>query len=343
MKHIYLLIDDLSNTGGTERVATLIANQLNKNGYKITIFSLSLIKEEIFFPLDKNILIKSSNDKKFKFLEIIKILRLSSKNKNPVIIISMGKLSFVSSLLSIIFKPYKLILSEHISFESYNYLKKFLKKQSYKLANKVILLTDNDKKIINIKNSTVIRNINPYYNNKVNNYDSRKNIAVAIGRFTYQKNFERLIELWNTSNITNWELMIIGKGENEEKLKELSKNNTNIHITPPNNRLDKIYNNAKLMLMTSRYEGLPMVLIEAQSFGLPIISFNCKTGPAEIIINNESGYLIDYNNNEEFINKLVFLCNNENELSRMNINAIKNSYHFSPEEIIKDWIKTIEE
>lgn len=255
----------------------------------------------------------------------------------------MGKLSFISSLLSIIFKPYKLIFSEHISFESYNYLKRFLKKQSYKISNKVILLTQNDKNIINIKNSTVIRNINPYYQSNVTSYNSRKNIAIAVGRFTYQKNFERLIELWSIANINNWELMIIGKGENEEKLKELSKNNTSIHIMPSNNRLDEIYNNAKLMLMTSRYEGLPMVLIEAQHFGLPIISFDCKTGPAEIIKNNESGYLIDYNNDKDFVNKLVFLCNNNNELSRMNINAIKDSYRFSPENIIQDWIKTIEE
>ncbi|NBM01615.1 glycosyltransferase family 4 protein [Proteus sp. G2671] len=343
MKNIYLLIDDLSNTGGTERVATIIANQLNKYDYNITIFSLSLIKKEIFFPLDKNISIRNSNDKTLKFLEIIKILRLSSKNKATVIIISMGKLSFISSILSILFKPYKLILSEHISFESYNLLKRFLKKQSYKIANKVILLTKNDKDIINIKNSAVIRNINPYYQHNIQKYNSRKNIAIAIGRFTYQKNFERLIKLWNEANITNWDLMIIGKGENEEKLKELSKNNTNIHIMPPNNRLDKIYNNAKLMLMTSRYEGLPMVLIEAQGFGLPIISFDCKTGPAEIIKNNESGYLIDYNNDKEFIKKLIYLCNNDNELSRMNINAVLNSYHFSPEKIITDWIKIIEE
>ncbi|MBQ0213165.1 glycosyltransferase, partial [Proteus vulgaris] len=232
---------------------------------------------------------------------------------------------------------------EHTSFESFNFIKKYLKKISYKIANKVVFLTKHDEKIVNIKNSIVIKNINPYYNNSIHDYNKRNNIALAIGRFTYEKNFERLINIWNYANIANWELIIIGEGENEKKLKELSIDNPKIHIIPPSNKLDEFYNNAKLMLMTSRYEGLPMVLIEAQSFGLPIISFDCKTGPAEIIINKESGYLINYDDDKEFINKLILLCNNDSELLRMNVNAIKNSHRFSPQNIIKDWIKVIEE
>lgn len=343
MKTIYLLIDDISNTGGTERVTSILANQLDENGYNVIIFSLLFSHDEVFFSLNKNIIVEKEHTNKNKFLQIIKILRLSLKNKHPMIVISMGKLSLITSFLSLIFKPYKLIISEHTSFESFNFIKKYLKKISYKIANKVVFLTKHDEKIVNIKNSIVIKNINPYYNNSIHDYNKRNNIALAIGRFTYEKNFERLINIWNYANIANWELIIIGEGENEKKLKELSIDNPKIHIIPPSNKLDEFYNNAKLMLMTSRYEGLPMVLIEAQSFGLPIISFDCKTGPAEIIINKESGYLINYDDDKEFINKLILLCNNDSELLRMNVNAIKNSHRFSPQNIIKDWIKVIEE
>jgi glycosyltransferase involved in cell wall biosynthesis len=89
--------------------------------------------------------------------------------------------------------------------------------------------------------------------------------------------------------------------------------------------------------MTSHYEGLSMVLLEAQSFGLPIISFTCKCGPRDIITDGVDGYLIPENDNELFIQRLLDLMNDETQRKTMGKQAIASSMHFSKEKIMKRW------
>ncbi|VDA79070.1 GalNAc-alpha-(1-_4)-GalNAc-alpha-(1-_3)-diNAcBac-PP-undecaprenol alpha-1,4-N-acetyl-D-galactosaminyltransferase [Klebsiella pneumoniae] len=127
-----------------------------------------------------------------------------------------------------------------------------------------------------------------------NNYDYmdillKKNCVLAVGRLTYQKNFEALIQIW--ANLPEhirsaWELHIAGDGENKDTLRKLI---SELNVTSSVKLLGNVSNikteylTASVLCMTSRYEGLPMVLIEAKDFAIPVISFDCPTGPAEII------------------------------------------------------------
>ena len=95
--------------------------------------------------------------------------------------------------------------------------------------------------------------------------------------------------------------------------------------------------------MTSRYEGLPLVLLEAKQYGLPIVSFNCPTGPSEIVIDGENGYLINDFDIEEMSNRIIELIKNEKLREDFSKNSMKDTDKFNKDKILKQWIDLIEE
>ncbi|EJD6353798.1 glycosyltransferase, partial [Proteus mirabilis] len=107
---------------------------------------------------------------------------------------------------------------------------------------------------------------------------------------------------------------IVGNGKEYNNLLSLisEKNlNNNIKILPPTKNINKIYKSASIYCMTSRFEGMPLVLLEALSFNLPLIAYDCNTGPSEIITSDENGLLIENTNTEHYISALSKLALNE--------------------------------
>jgi len=95
--------------------------------------------------------------------------------------------------------------------------------------------------------------------------------------------------------------------------------------------------------MTSRSEGFPMVLLEAKAFGLPIVSFDCETGPSEIVKNNEDGFIVPMNDTVQFTEKLDLLVNNFDLRKKMGRKATENVKEFYPDKIIKQWEDILDE
>ena len=95
--------------------------------------------------------------------------------------------------------------------------------------------------------------------------------------------------------------------------------------------------------MTSRYEGLPLVLLEAKQYQLPIVSFNCPTGPSEIVLDSENGYLIDNFDTNEMSNKICKLIEDKELRGRFSENSLNDTEKFSKERILQQWIHLIEE
>lgn len=346
MKKIAILIDDITTVGGTERVASTIANKLSgKND--ITIFSLNKKNEKPFYDIIPDINIIISDDKKHLFKIISTALKIKKMNFDRIVTFSMGRLSFEFCIIFFILGVRNIYLSEHVSFESFPEWKRKLKIIAYKLAHKIGVLTDVDVKNLKgngIDQVTCLPNISPFekvaYENKVTNYDSRENLVIAIGRMTYQKNFQAMIDIWSKINTEGWRLIIIGDGPDKNNLlkimDQLSLKNVELH--PFSTNVIDYYNRAKLILMTSRYEGLPMVLIEAQSFSIPIIAFDCQTGPSQIINNNENGFLVDNNDVNSFSEFLQRFLSDRLIQHEMSIKSLENAERFTSEKIIPLWI-----
>ena len=110
-----------------------------------------------------------------------------------------------------------------------------------------------------------------------------------------------------------------------------------VHINEPVNNIRDIFLQSSIYLMTSRNEGLPMVLIEAQTCGLPIVSFDCPEGPKEIINDSKNGYLIQPGNTEAMIYKIVRLASDKTLRRSFGDDAYETSKRFSEKEVMKKW------
>lgn len=312
----------------------------------VEIFSLNDNNKKPFYSLNNDVKLEYGTGKKYK--DLIYYFKKCKDENFKVVVVSMGRLSFESSMLARIVSFKNIYLYEHVAIESFKLHIKLLKLLSFRLAKKIIVLTNNDCRLLkekyNQKNIVCIPNINPYCHNlkDIKHIAQKSNIALAVGRYTKQKNFSELIDIWSKANIPNWKLYIVGDGPQRSELEALIKNNQTIKLLPSISDIDKLYNKAKIYLMTSLYEGLPMVLIESQSFGLPAVSYDCPTGPNEIIKENFSGFLIPQGETTLFTSKLIELIENENLLESFSNNAIEQSKQFSAEIILPKWLSLLE-
>ena len=123
------------------------------------------------------------------------------------------------------------------------------------------------------------------------------NVALSIGRLNPQKQFDALLRVWARVGAarTGWTLRVVGDGEEKETLARLADElgiTDSIEFRPATPQIADHYREAAIYVMSSRYEGLPMVLIEAKCFGLPSVSFDCPNGPDEIIRHDTDGLLV---------------------------------------------------
>lgn len=170
-----------------------------------------------------------------------------------------------------------------------------------------------------------------------------KKRVLSLGRLTYQKGFDLLIKAWKEvhASCPEWELYIFGNGPEEQSLLKLCsslglKNCISINKATP--KPEKEFLNSSLYVMSSRYEGLPMVLLEALSYGLPIISFQCPCGPKDII-QNEFGSLIKNEDTEKMAESIIEWIQDKNKRLSAGRSAKKAAQKFKIDYIMKKWIK----
>ncbi|HIE0440255.1 TPA: glycosyltransferase, partial [Serratia marcescens] len=164
----------------------------------------------------------------------------------------------------------------------------------------------------------------------------------AVGRLSNQKGFDRLIALWRgvAAQVPDWRLLIIGDGpERDALLRQIEDAGLarQVSLLPATADVADYYRQASLYLMTSRYEGLPMVLIEAMSFGLPLVAYDCKTGPAELIDDGVNGYLVPDDDAAAFSEGVIKLMLDPGLRAHFSVAALEKSRRFSPERIYPQW------
>jgi glycosyltransferase involved in cell wall biosynthesis len=214
-----------------------------------------------------------------------------------------------------------------------------------KSLDKLVVLTKNDldKWKITHRNVTQISNVNP-----LNNPEKSKLIAkkvVSLGRLDAQKGYDMLIDVWRliAANYPDWTLEIYGQGEWYQMLQDKIINynlQDKVILKGVVSNVEKVYGNGSIYVMSSRYEGFGMVLIEAMSCGLPAVSFDCEHGPREIITDGSDGFLVEPNNIDQLAEKICFLIENEYLRMEMGSNAIESVKRFSKEPIMLKWIET---
>lgn len=358
MKKIALVKWIIDGTDGGLKVSTDLANELSKV-YEVHLISV-ISTEEIFFPLNNAVRYKNLSSQKISmsknFVKAVKLLRTYIKKNNIEVLFGIGMTMNIVGIISTIGLKTKFISCDHTNsiVDIDTTMKKLQRYVGAKLADMIITLTSADrnnyikKYKINPKRVDYIYNwINSIDVEKKYNLDSKK--LITVGRFHKQKGYDYLskVVIKVLSIYPDWQWDIYGSGNDQIKqdlITELDKGGvlSRVHFKGNVKGTDNIYPDHAIYVMTSRYEGLPLVLLEAKQYGLPIVSFNCPTGPAEIVLDGENGYLIENFDINQMSQKIIELIDNNELRLGFSKNAMLDTDKFNKNKIIKQWIELIE-
>lgn len=176
--------------------------------------------------------------------------------------------------------------------------------------------------------------------------DIQQKRILTIGRIEYQKGYDKLINIAKViaGECKDWSWDIYGDGLEIEKLKErIAKEGLNnfIHLKGKSKAIDEIYSNYSIFALTSRYEGMPLVLLEAYAHHLPLISFDCDCGPSEIIRDCENGFLIPCYDECGYAIKLLELIKDEKLRTDFSNNCNLSVREFDLDYILNQWMELI--
>lgn len=168
-------------------------------------------------------------------------------------------------------------------------------------------------------------------------------VILAVGRLDNQKNFPELIDIWAliAKDYPDWKLRIVGEGYTDVRILKKVKEHgleEQFELCPFTKEIQKHYLSASIYAMTSAFEGLPLVLVEAESMGLPLVSYACPCGPRDIIRDGQDGFLVEPGDKETFAARLRQLIEDEELRRRMGQAAKINSQRFSLEHVMKQWV-----
>ncbi len=339
--------------GGVEKILVNLINFILTKNYEIILISSNFKKQLI--KKKKNFKYVNLNSKKNIFLNDRISRSFSAYSKLREVLKEQKKDNFIvfslqSSILAIIACKilghrhkvvvrnaedpiYSAIYAEN---KIISYFVLFLKLIFYNFSDGIITNSKGSKLSLNkfLLNKNIEAIYNPYLKKKSNrNKKKRSNIILSVGRLTKQKDFRSLIFAFYKikDKIINYNLIIIGEGELKNSLIKLTKDlkiDKRVKFLGWRNKLEKYYKKSKLFVLSSLYEGLGNVLIDAINYEVPIVTTNCKSGPSEIINNKKGGYLSLVSDSDDLSKKILFALKNYNLSKKKILFAKKNINRF---------------
>lgn len=351
--NICFTICSLSNCGGTERVSTMIANELSARGYHVFFVSYAG-QRKLFFPLNRQIsvfrILRNRWEHKMRHIPGYVQWRYQRflRKKAIDVVIDVDVLMAEISAIACSRVGCKLISWDHFN---YNYMQGTKRKQNVlqlveRCASQLVVLTQADKKMyaentdFNPDFITQIYNPISPIEQEVISHGKKK--VLAVGRFSPIKGFDLLLRIWSMvePQMPEWELEIVGDdGLDEAGLSPLKEELglQRVTLLPATRQVAQFYRDASIYVLSSRSEGFPMVLLEATSMSLPIVAFDCQTGPNEIIEDGCNGFLISPGDLTMFAQKLMCLMQDENLRHKFGRRSFEISQKFSLSEICDQW------
>ena len=345
---IILIIADITRTGGTERATVNLANMLCQN-HEVKILSLS--DENIsFFELNDNVIIDALGLKEIPkeiYKKVSWYFSLYKSLKKKLLIYSadiiIGEGHNISTILPLSKnKGARTIASEHIDYDSIpswsRALMKYISPKHYCL---IVLSDIARRKLLSInKRVEVIPNVLPFESNSYANLKSQR--IIMVGRISKEKGYDRLIPIAEKlqKEFPTWKIEIFGNGDLKPQIIELFKEKKldNVIINEPVKNIQNEYMKSSMLFITSYSEAMPMVILEAQSCGLPVIGFKCE-GTEALIKNDETGFVVE--TADEFYSMAKLLISDYNKRQAVGICAKKEASYYNSENIKKLWERVL--
>lgn len=211
--------------------------------------------------------------------------------------------------------------------------------------DKFVVLTNEDRGYWgNLPNIEVIPNAAMHVSDAYSDVMNKR--VIAVGRLDYQKGFDRLIQAWqlvrHTGKFTDWKLDIFGQGEWREMLQQMidkAELQNTVCLNRPTKQIGEEYVKSDMLVMSSNYEGFPMVMIEAMACGLPVVSFDYKCGPKDIIQTGINGLLVPNGDIQALADAMMKVMEDEAYRKMLSLNARKVVDTYSEQAVMSQWIR----
>ena len=347
-KYKIALVGYTLNKGGLEKVMSNLSLYFDSKNMEVHTI---LICGDVAYPYGG---ILKSFESENKYLRYVKLYAYFRKNKFDFIIDFRFRLNPITEFLitKIIYNA-PVISTVHSSkiehyFPENKYLTKWLFNSSYAVVCVAEEIEKKVKDTYQLKNCTTIYNAIDFNETQKKSQDDIGfdfKYIIAVGRFEADniKQFDELIATYINSNLPLQEihLVLMGDGETKAKIQSRFKDFTKIHFIGFKKNPYSYLKKAQYSVLSSKYEGFPMVLLESLASGIPVVSFDCETGPKEIIVHEQNGLLVknqDFNELKLSMERMV----TDNELyQKCKNNAISSVKKFDTETIGKEWLQLL--
>ncbi|MDD6147235.1 MAG: glycosyltransferase family 4 protein [Oscillospiraceae bacterium] len=349
---IFFLEGDMSRKGGTERMTAHLANTLSDK-HSVTVVSLKMNENEIFFPLAPEVThtVLSPAKGKAAVLHHIRELHRMIRDSDTDIVINVDMGMGIYGVPACRGTGAKVITWEHGNyFNNWNSrLFPYIRRYAAKHGDATVVLTESDKKNYtdNIRTKAPIIVIPNPAERRDFSYDGHSKIILSAGALLPIKGYDRAVMAGKEIFLRHpdWQWHICGEGPERENLESMIKEShleQNIILRGNVRDMAEEYRRSAMCVMTSHMEGLPMVLLEAKSFGLPLVSFDIMTGPRDIIRDGVNGFLAEKDNLTDLCAKICRLI--EDDALRLDFSSKSDldMDQFSMERIVEKWENLME-
>ena len=356
-KKICFFSGDITRSGGTERVAVQLANALQEDHtYEICFISLTEQKQETFYPLHPNIKRFWLGEKWLNpgpgYIPLIGKLRKFLKDEQIDIIIDIDIVLDVLSIPAAKRLKTKVVSWEHftVDFELSVLYRKMILKYSIKRSD-LVVLTDGDLEEYRNRlgrKTKICRIYNPVaYELKNEAEFEKKKMILSVGRLVSEKGIEYIkkVSLQILQRYQEWQWLILGDGIERKNLEEFILENhlqNRLILQGHVENVDEYMKQASIFVVTSKFEGLGLSLLEARELKVPCVSFDVKMGPHELIHHEEDGYLIPPFDCDDMVKKIESLINDPMQRMQFAEKAFLHMDEFKLKKIKKTWIDILE-
>lgn len=343
--------------GGAERVASIWANGFITRGHEVIIVNNTnrICSYRINSKIKRYNLSSKLNINLISHIIYIIKLRKVVKDCHPDVIINILNPGAIYDYIATLGLNVPIINTEHNTFERPIYapltkFESFCKFRFNSVVSLVTVLTQADKEVIGLKLSNVVVLPNPCTFDAIKEVPTKNKTLLAVGRLDEWKvkGFDVLIKAWSqvSSIYPEWSLKIMGSSfaGGKEYLEDVAHQagiSDSVHFIEYDSNIISMYREAAIFILSSRYEGFGMVLLEAMSQGCACIACDYKGRQREILGDSEYGLICDVDNINMMADQMCTLISNETLRSELQNKAIQRSMDYSEDIIMNKWEKIL--
>ncbi|MCS3801717.1 glycosyltransferase family 4 protein [Niastella sp. OAS944] len=348
---IVFVIFDITKPSGTERAVVNLSNTLARHGKRVSVISIYSKEGLPYYAIDPSINIIHLNRPATSSLlkrvlvdnpKTVGLINKYTQGEKKIIVSTSHGIGFMLSRLKGRNPLNRYLAWENLAYDATPGYSNYVRKWLYKKLDGVVVLTEGDQKKyyqLGINKCHVIPYEVSFYPDQTSTCLSKE--LLAVGRYTHQKGFDILIDMVEKplKKFPEWTLSIVGDGEMKEllinKIKEKNLEKQ-VQLVPYQKNIIDCYLRSSLFLLSSRYEGLPFVLLEARACGLPVVAFDCPTGPKDVIKPND-GILVNLYDEDSFAKGMEELMADEKKRVEFGRNARKDTLKYNSDSIYEKW------